>query len=342
MKNRIILAVIFFIFIVPIYSQKICSLDDLKKGKSYENALGMMHLYPKDSLYIVGDYDGYITKFHSLDNPNTALNLYRMAACYDKLQISDSTLFYLNWFMDISKDDREILHMDDFPNLQSDSEKWKQVTNKIESLYLNEIPWATNKELALQIFYLAIDRYRIGYKYSKLTAADFTDSLIIADNLLKDPMYVKKVCSILDKYGFPTVQMVGNYAVYQTFDILHHSNSLGKYYPIVKKAFDNHELDSFLFALMTDRVLMQKNKKQIYGSQLVGLDSGKPSGIMKKYMQKYPNKTLLYLVEDFANINQRRKEMGFDNTIEEYVASFKNKNYIIPQEYYEQSKKRRK
>jgi len=54
---------------------------------------------------------------------------------------------------------------------------------------------------------------------------------------------------------------------------------------------------------------------------------------MRTDHKKYPNKYILYPVKDFKNVNKRRREMGFKETVEEYVK--RHSGAFIPKEYYE-------
>ena len=74
--------------------------------------------------------------------------------------------------------------------------------------------------------------------------------------------------------------------------------------------------------MFTDRALMSRNKKQIYGTQI----------IKKSDDKKYPNQFYLYPVKDFKNVNKRRKEMGFKETVEEWIK--RRPDAFIPKEYY--------
>ena len=135
---------------------------------------------------------------------------------------------------------------------------------------------------------------------------------------------MQRTCiDIIEKYGLPTISMVGSFASDQFFFILQHTELeiIEKYYPKVKKAWEKGDYDSIDYAMLTDRLLMFKGNDQIYGTQIV----------MRTDHDKYPNKHILYPVKDFKNVNKRRKKMGFKETVEEYV---KRRNAIIPEEYY--------
>jgi len=176
----------------------------------------------------------------------------------------------------------------------------------------------------------------IDYKsLAKLSTVDSTGIIWFSP----DKKVVAKIGKILKKYGFPTEKMVGRYGVFNVFDIVHHTDLLDKHYHRAKTIFKKGALDSILYALMTDRVLGQKNKKQIYGTQWTRYHTP-PKGELGKYVKKYPDKYLLLPVKGFEQLNERRKQMGFTDTIEEMMEANKEYNYFIPPEYYEKNKKK--
>lgn len=346
MHKRILLS-IFLLGSCFLSGQNYYSHEPVKEGKIYEKTPSVILQYFKDSLYRAGDYWGYIHKQKEVvdGKGKTPATLYNLAACYDKLDMPDETMKYLFDFMKVSKDDRAILYTNDFKNLRSHPEKWKIITNQIDSLYLTTVGDIENKELSLKIFYLFIDKYASTTRITIMPRPDGTVEEIKEESfksISKEPYFEKETDKLLKTYGLPTEKEVGRYGVFHLYDILQHSSLLTKHYPKVKKAFEAGEFDAVLYAMMTDRVQTRKGKEQIYGTQWERITSGTSIGIMKEYHKKYPGKTLLWIVKDFENLNQRRKEMGFTETIEEIAEGSKNENYFIPPEYYEQNQKKKK
>ncbi|HPS72158.1 MAG TPA: hypothetical protein PLM70_07880 [Bacteroidales bacterium] len=296
-------------------------------NKHYEEYPSLIQDYIKDSLLIVKNYSAFLKKIYSKNVDSLKpKELYWTAAYYDELNQPDSVIHYLNIFFEIAPDDRSILFYDHFPNLKKNSPYWQKVVSQIEKHFLMEIPDVENKDLALKIFYLSIDRYRSGLPYAELNVHQL-DSLVKIGELsyFDAPQYNIEMDSIIELYGFPTIQMVGNFAAFQSYDILHHSRNLIKYYSEVKKAYLKNGVDPVLYAMMTDRYLLLKGKKQIYGTQF------RSGGT--KYNKRYPGACILSPVKNIKELNKRRLEMGM-STIEEYVEQNKNMNFVIPKEYY--------
>ena len=117
------------------------------------------------------------------------------------------------------------------------------------------------------------------------------------------------VRSIIDKYGWPDVNIVGVDASAATFLVIQHSDSLTqeKYLPVLQKAVKDKKAFGWDLALLEDRVLLKRGKKQIYGSQVQADSLGN--------WQVAP-------IEDEKNVDQRRATMGLQS-LAEYLKLFK-------------------
>jgi hypothetical protein len=341
MKRRCIV-VLFLCGSYLVDGQDFYSYSDIKEGKSYEIDPSIMYLYPKDSLYNAGNYRELIHKYTDMESLKNPVRLYNIAASYDKLEMLDSCMYYLQAFMDISQDDRPVLYLNDFENLKSHPDKWEAIIRKIDSLFLITIGNVENKQLALEIFHISIERYRNGIRFIDDIEKYDTIKKGNVITIEKKPLFITSIEKIVKKHGFPTVKKAGRYAVFQVYDVLQHSNSLVKYYPKAKKVFKIGELDFVLYALMTDRVLCSKHKKQIYGTQWQKNTFGTPSGPIRKYEKKYSGNYILYPVKDFAHVNERRKQMGFAETVEDLMMQNQDRGYLIPEEYYKKTNKKNK
>jgi hypothetical protein len=111
----------------------------------------------------------------------------------------------------------------------------------------------------------------------------------------------------IDSLGWLGKDMVGDSANEAIFLVIQHSNItiMEKYLPIMRKAVAENKASKQNFALLIDRVEVNYNRKQIYGSQLYEKDG----------------KYILHDVIEPAKLNERRKEMGLE-TIEEYLKRF--------------------
>lgn len=126
----------------------------------------------------------------------------------------------------------------------------------------------------------------------------------------QDSINLKKIEKIISKYGYPGKTLVGEKTNESAWYVIQHSNSIEKYFPIIKKAGDDNEISKKLVAMMEDRLLMDKGKKQIYGTQIRG----------EKLNGEYIN--FVWPIKNRKKVNERRKTLGINYTIEEYAKLF--------------------
>lgn len=113
---------------------------------------------------------------------------------------------------------------------------------------------------------------------------------------------------VFTKYGYPGKSLVGvGNASIAAWSVIQHSNKIEKYLPLIKEAGQQGELPFRLVAMMEDRFLMQQNKAQIYGTQ----------GTTRRANTSNPI-SLIWPIKDAEKVNQRRKEAGFNETVEQY------------------------
>lgn len=112
---------------------------------------------------------------------------------------------------------------------------------------------------------------------------------------------------IFQTSGYPGKSMVGEPTNLVAWQILQQNpDKIGEYIDLIKKAGAEGELPMVQVATMEDQYLMIQNKPQIYGTQ----------GMIKNDGEAY-----IWPIEDPENVNKRREEAGFDQTIEEYSKS---------------------
>ncbi|MFA5541626.1 MAG: DUF6624 domain-containing protein [Bacteroidales bacterium] len=282
-------------------------------------------VYKSDSLFLLGEYEN--SKEFNLNNINdTSLgqyylyrSVYRLANSYSKLGEIDSAFYYLNILVNNSCDDRIIFVDKNFDTLRAYEKQWNDLKQKIKNSFVENIGTIKDTNLAIELFYLGIldQKYRVYLpslgQYSKEDGKKYIEN---------EEYLGEKYQKIIKENGLPTISMVGKFSSIQFFLMIQHSMDKRKYYKLVKKAWEKGDYDSVSYAMLTDRVLMERDKKQIYGTQLSSRSDEK----------KYPCKLILWPVKDFKNVNKRRKEMGFTSTVEEYVKFFSNG--FIPEEYY--------
>lgn len=95
------------------------------------------------------------------------------------------------------------------------------------------------------------------------------DSLDILRQKAIDEANTKILDKLLQNYGWPTREMVGNEGVEAAFLIVQHAdpNYQKKMLPSIKASFERGDLEGAKYALLVDRVLVNDGLPQRYGSQ---------------------------------------------------------------------------
>ena len=113
-----------------------------------------------------------------------------------------------------------------------------------------------------------------------------------------DKLNLPRLKHIVNQDGFPTIEMVGVDGVHAAFLLTQHADDdpafQARVLEFISARFRNGEIDGNAYALLTDRVLVSKGKRQLYGTQFEGEGNQlKPSPI-----------------EDEAHVDERRRALG--------------------------------
>lgn len=127
-----------------------------------------------------------------------------------------------------------------------------------------------------------------------------------------DQQNLSKITAIVKKYGYPGKSMVGEPANTATFFVIQHApKEIKKYMPLIEKAAKEKELPFMYYAMMLDRELAVEGKEQIYGTQIFSKQlKDSSTGLTRTFTYVVP-------IKDAANVNRRRKDAGFKQTVEE-------------------------
>lgn len=107
----------------------------------------------------------------------------------------------------------------------------------------------------------------------------------------------QRLATIISTKGWPTISMVGWEASNAAWLIAQHSSPdrLKSWIVLMQKAALKHEIALYNLATSIDRVLVNDNKKQLYGTQYRMTDTGQGE---------------LYPIDDVDGLGQRRLRMG--------------------------------
>lgn len=126
-------------------------------------------------------------------------------------------------------------------------------------------------------------------------------------------VFIEKV---FEKHGYPGKSLVGEETSIAAWLVIQHSDKIEKYLPLIKEAGEKGELDKVSVAMMEDRYLMQQGLEQIYGTQGMTLTTKKGEVI-----------PMIWPIKDPSSVNERRKEAGFTDTVEEYCERLLGTDY---------------
>jgi len=115
-----------------------------------------------------------------------------------------------------------------------------------------------------------------------------------------DSLNLEQLKDLIELYGFPTWEKVGDHYAFCAWLIAQHSepNFLHYYVEQMKKAVANNNAGRSELAYMIDRDLMNRNLPQLYGTQIVSV-----------YLEDNMPENRLWIVEDLEHLNDRRENM---------------------------------
>lgn len=151
------------------------------------------------------------------------------------------------------------------------------------------------------------DSVAASYKISKNELLNY-----LMVNMQKvDSSNMARVEQIMNQHGYPGKSVVGMPTNEAAFYVIQHSSYIEKYLPIIKQAADKQELPFNLYAMMLDRSLMYKGEEQVYGTQGRGFEIADPQTGKKEF------RMIIWPIKDAGSVNERRKQAGFEQTVEE-------------------------
>jgi Family of unknown function (DUF6624) len=126
------------------------------------------------------------------------------------------------------------------------------------------------------------------------------DKDILARMQTIDASNTERMREIVSKYGWPGPELVGRDGTDAAFLLVQHAEHAFQkdVMPLVEKAYKSGKLSGQNYALLLDRVLVGDGKAQIYGTQA------------KHFEEWNGTEPVLYPIEDEANVDKRRAEVG--------------------------------
>ncbi|GAA4317306.1 DUF6624 domain-containing protein [Flaviaesturariibacter amylovorans] len=122
-----------------------------------------------------------------------------------------------------------------------------------------------------------------------------------------DSSNLRWVDSVIARRGYPGRSLVGEPAHEAAWYVIQHSGKIAHYLPLIRTAGKKGELPFRLVAMMEDRYLMEQGKEQVWGTQ----------GTCRGRKGVTGTECFIWPIKDPGGVNRRRKEAGFDLTVEE-------------------------
>lgn len=270
------------------YSELIGDANSLYQSKDYENSASQ---YEKAFEIKVGrsvDYYNAACSWALAGNKENALKNLNLAIDQGWLSLEHTK----------TDTDLESLH---------DEDEWKAIisllTEKVEAYEAD-----LNKELLEELKVIGEKDQRYRRLMQEVEEEYGSGSEEMQDLWQKqhefDSLNLVRIKEIIDEYGYPGKSLVG-YHSGVAFLVIQHSDleTQETYLPILQEAAEAGEMRWSSLALLIDRIRMGNGEKQLYGSQITQNDQGE---------------LVVYPIEDEANVNKRREEVGLQ-PLEDYV-----------------------
>ena len=288
------------------------STEVLRKGQNYDEIIRILN--------------------DTIKKDSTEIWPYYQLACTYSLKGDTILPFqYLYKYIDLKEFADDIFSDSDFDKLLP-TFSWKCLKDTIHKVYLSKYPNIKNPDLSIKLWEYGIQ----DQMYRTLGGNNKREITVVDTNYLKE-IKNKYLNGIEEQYNLvhclfkeniiPTYSLVGKEASNSFLLIINHiydkltKRNLKSLY---KEAI-NKEIGIEYYIMIHDRWLIQKGKKQLYGTQVGHIVEYDKQG------NKVYGKGFFSPIEDEKNVNKRRMELGLP-TIEEYAKNM-NVDYKYDPEY---------
>lgn len=211
----------------------------------------------------------------------------------------------------------EIKNDDNFQGLHN-SDEWESFIGYIDSMtanYNNELRKKLNK---IQYEDQGIRLLLLNVQKSKGLSSPTT--LLIREEMKQiDSINAIKVQQIIDEFGWLGESKISSEANQTLFLTIQHVDDLivqEKYLPILGQAVKDGNAEAWQFAFLTDRILMNQGKYQIFGTQIIIGEKPEDSYIVP--LQNPEKVDELRQEVGLESLNDYLKEEGMEWNIEKY------------------------
>lgn len=274
-----------------------------------------------DSLYAEGNIPQAIAEYRILfkGNPKNSRFSYNLACAYSIdnsiIRQFDSCFKYLNIAVTLDTAISALTDPDLLP--AREDQKWKSFEDRLISMlnikFKNQIK---DPDYAKALWKISANDQaffnEIMIAGRKLAMRSSVTSALWRAKVLISERNQQELSALLEKKGWPRVGNVGREAAMAAYLVVQHSDASmqKKYLPEVKKICEMDELPWERYALLYDRMCTNEKIPQRYGTHTTYNES--------------TGKAELYPLEDPANTDQWRKEVGLE-PLKDYLS----KNGIV-------------
>jgi hypothetical protein len=278
-----------------------------------------------DSLYKLKEFKNsglaYNNAFRAYENKGTILHKYNASCSWALSNFPDSAFILLNQIVIKTKYSEydEITKDEDLNSLHNDI-RWtaliklvKENRNKIEGKYNYKLIHLIDSIATEDQKWRGLIRQLAN---NEIDSIEYPRQIIYRNFHLTDSLNYFLCKSILNKYGFPNYEIVGNktsnnfwlLVQHQDLHISFQDSALNK----MKVEVDKGLASGLNYAYLIDRVRVNSNQLQIYGTQMQ----------LNKENTSYETKPVI----DPIKLNERRKLVGL-GTIEEYIITMNTRYF---------------
>lgn len=290
-------------------------VDSLRDSKNYEKIISIL----QDKI--------------QQEKEDVLWHFYQLACCYSLKGDTTMAFNYIHKSIELGAPGDDILSDTDFENLYQTA-GWAEIKSILVKNYLDKYPKIKNKLLSTDLWLMGIED-----QASRSLSANFKKKNTLLNEYEKYKKEHKKrtdfVRALIKKKYWP-LYSDGEEACSAALLIVQHSGDnklFKKALPLIKDAVINEQASSRDYALVYDRYLMRKNKKQVYGTQLFRTCNNIQPDRICTEMAFWP-------IKDEFNVNARRKEIGLEPIEEaakqfgiEYIYHPENEKKKIPHRY---------
>jgi hypothetical protein len=267
---------------------------------------GAVTISKADSLLRAGSIKSAIAEYRKLYslNKNNRDIIYNYACALSRSGQTDSSLWYLYKAMKIEPSvsiltDPDLLAVRESIGWEEFENELISAVNKKTNNSIKDIAYA--KSLCRLLCLEESGFYEVGIAVSNLGPDSPVVTALRRLQSWQNEKNLAELESLLSSKGWPKISQVGSLAASAAFYVLQHSNAVAqeKYIGMFEAACRNNEANCQQYALMFDRMRMNQNKPQRYGTHAY-LDPSKGST------------NELYPLEDEARVDEWRKEIGLE------------------------------